>query len=458
MLSSQESVLDVIVVGAGLSGLQAACSLTEAGLSTVVLEARSRVGGKTLSVPNENAAGIADLGAEWLNDTTQPLVYQLAEKLGLEFNQVKVQGQSILQGLDRGLIRHEYGEQAPLPGGEEEAVGRIKQLFEDESRKIDLETFSSCPHDDVTLEEFVRSRGGGEATLATVAVWARVMLGCEPNDLSAAYFLAYCKSQGGLMKMRSGNMQGKYVTIKTGAQSISDGLTALLPPGAVKLDTAVKSIVQSDGGVEVHSVAGRVFRARKVILAFSTPLYKNIEFSPPLPAEKALFVGSTKLGYYTKVLATYSNPWWRETGLSGASQSFIGPGAATRDTSEDSQSTYRLTSFIAGAPGEAWSRLTPLERRTVALGQLAEMFGSKKALNPTQYIEKQWSHEEWSLGCPCPYTAPGVLTKVGEYLRQPFTHIHCVGTETAVEWIGYMEGALASGNRGAGEVIKLLRK
>ncbi|KAI1157772.1 amine oxidase [Nemania serpens] len=458
MSSNQQSVIDVIVVGAGLSGLQAASSLTEAGLSTVVLEARSRVGGKTWSVSNENAAGIADLGAEWLNDTTQPLVYQLAKRLGCDFNEVKVQGESILQGLDRELIRHEYGEQAPLPGGEEMVVGRIKQLFEDESRKIDLETFSSWPHDDVTLEEFVRSRGGGQATLATVAVWARVMLGCEPADLSAAYFLAYCKSQGGLMKMRSGNVQGKYVTIRTGAQSISDRLTALLPPGTVKLDTAVKSIVQSDRGVEVHSIAGKVFRARKVILAFSTPLYKKINFSPPLPAEKALLTGSTKLGYYAKVLATYNKPWWRETGLSGASQSFIGPGAATRDTSEDSQSTYRLTSFIAGGQGEAWSKLTPLERRAAALGQFAEMFGSKEALNPTQYMEQQWSLEEWSSGCPCPYTAPGVLTKVGGYLRLPFNHIHFVGTETAVEWIGYMEGALASGNRGAREVKKLLGK
>lgn len=246
--------------------------------------------------------------------------------------------------------------------------------------------------------------------------------------------------------------------VHTGAQSISDRLTALLPPGTVKLDTAVKSIVQSDGGVEVHSIAGKVFRARKVILAFSTPLYKKIDFSPPLPADKALLTGSTKLGYYAKVLATYSKPWWRETGLSGASQSFIGPGAATRDTSEDSQPTYRLTSFIAGGQGEAWSKLTALERRAAALGQFAEMFGSKEALNPTQYIEQQWSLEEWSLGCPCPYTPPGVLTKVGRYLRQPFNHIHFVGTETAVEWIGYMEGALASGNRGAGEVVKLLRK
>ena len=92
----------------------------------------------------------------------------------------------------------------------------MKELFEEEYNKIDLVTYHDCQHDEITLDEFVRSRGGGPATLATVAMWTRVMLGCEPSELSAAYFFVYCKSQGGLMKMRSGKVQGRYLTIKTG--------------------------------------------------------------------------------------------------------------------------------------------------------------------------------------------------------------------------------------------------
>ncbi|GAW19253.1 hypothetical protein ANO14919_087380 [Xylariales sp. No.14919] len=448
---------EVIVVGAGLSGLQAARSLVDVGIGTVVLEARSRVGGKTLSIPNKNAAGVADLGAEWLNDATQPRVYQLAARLGLECTDVKVQGDSILQGFDGALIRHNYGEQAPLPNGEDEVVKRIKETFEEEYSKIRLETFDDFPHDGITLEEFVRSRGGGSATLATVAVWTRVMLGCEPSDLSAAYFFIYCKSQGGLMKMRSAKVQGKYVTIKTGAQSLSEGLAKSLPSGAVRLNSAVELVTQKKSGVEVRTTDGSVFTGRKIILAFSTPLYSKIAFVPPLPAAKASLVGSTKLGYYTKVLATYSKPWWREKGFSGASQSFIGPAAATRDTSEDSHSSFRLTSFIAGGPGEQWAQLAPAERREGVLAQFCHMFGSNDAYQPTEYIEQQWSSEEWSLGCPCPYTPPGVLTRVGDCLIEPFGHVHCIGTETAVDWKGYMEGALESGVRGADEVFKLLR-
>lgn len=89
-------------------------------------------------------------------------------------------------------------------------------LFEEEYDKIDLTTLHDLQHDDITLEAFVHSRGGGVATLATVGVWTRVMLGCEPSELSAAYFFMYCKSQGGLMKMRSGRTDGRYMTIKTG--------------------------------------------------------------------------------------------------------------------------------------------------------------------------------------------------------------------------------------------------
>src|SRR5204863_525603 len=49
--------------------------------------------------------------------------------------------------------------------------------------------------------------------------------------------------------------------------------------------------------------------------------------------------------------------------------------------------------------------------------------------------------------------APGMLTQYGAALREPVGRVHWAGTETATEWCGYMEGAVASGERAAAEVL-----
>ena len=68
-------MLDAIVIGAGLAGLQAARSLQEAGLTVAVVEARDRVGGKVWSVPLASGRGVVSIS---LNST--PLLWQQAQR------------------------------------------------------------------------------------------------------------------------------------------------------------------------------------------------------------------------------------------------------------------------------------------------------------------------------------------------------------------------------------------
>lgn len=82
-------MFDIIVVGAGFSGLQAAYSAQQAGRSVIVLEARDRVGGKSWSVPVSNGRGVADLGAAWVNDTLQPRVWSYIQRFGYADKTVK---------------------------------------------------------------------------------------------------------------------------------------------------------------------------------------------------------------------------------------------------------------------------------------------------------------------------------------------------------------------------------
>lgn len=82
-------MFDVVIVGAGFSGLQAAYTAQQAGLSVVVVEARDRVGGKSWTVPLANGRGNADMGAAWVNDTLQSRVWSYIQRFGLEGGIVK---------------------------------------------------------------------------------------------------------------------------------------------------------------------------------------------------------------------------------------------------------------------------------------------------------------------------------------------------------------------------------
>jgi monoamine oxidase len=102
--------VDVIVVGAGLSGLQAALDVQKAGLSYAVLEARDRVGGKTLSQPLASGKGIVDLGAAWLNEVTQPKIYALAKKYGFETVVQPSKGDGVLEDTSGTIQRFADGQ------------------------------------------------------------------------------------------------------------------------------------------------------------------------------------------------------------------------------------------------------------------------------------------------------------------------------------------------------------
>lgn len=322
-----------------------------------------------------------------------------------------------------------------------------------------------CPRDTgldaLTFEAYLRSRGASEAAMGTAAVWTRAMLGVEPSDISALYFLNYCKSGGGLLNMRSDRKDGgQYLRVRGGTQTLSKGLASSLPEGVLRLDSPVQSIVQENGrSIKVQS-GGIVYSTTKVITTVPGPALKNISFYPPLPPAKRAWTESLYYGYYTKAMMEFKSAFWVERGFCGLANSFIGPAGVIRDSCISQDNKYVLTCFMGGEPGRAWAALPTAEREKALLKQISKLYGvgnlEDQFLKMTAY---EWVHDEYAgLGCPCTTLPPGILdTLGGDGLRTPVGNLHFAGTETAGEWKGYMEGAVRSGERAAAEVVKDLQ-
>lgn len=116
--------------------------------------------------------------------------------------------------------------------------------------------------------------------------------------------------------------------------------------------------------------------------------------------------------------------------------------------------TAALLGFVVGAPSRRFNALQPEQQRQYALRSLVRWFGPE-AGEPETVVIKDWADEPWTRGCPIGVTGPLTLSVHGEALREPADRIHWAGTETADVWMGFMEGAVRSGERVADEIRRI---
>ncbi|MEM6745112.1 MAG: FAD-dependent oxidoreductase, partial [Pseudomonadota bacterium] len=112
-MTSPPPFVDLLIVGAGLSGLAAAAAAQRAGLDWRALEARDRVGGRALSQPGPEGRAVHDLGPAWIWPHDRR-AQTLARRLGLGLFDQHAEGRLVFEDRD-GAIRRDL-DMAPMAG------------------------------------------------------------------------------------------------------------------------------------------------------------------------------------------------------------------------------------------------------------------------------------------------------------------------------------------------------
>jgi monoamine oxidase len=188
-------------------------------------------------------------------------------------------------------------------------------------------------------------------------------------------------------------------------------------------------------------------------VAVPPPLSVRISYSPPLPPQRDALAQHMPMGSVIKYWVAYESPFWRERGLNGLLGSDMPPSNIIAcDTSPADGRPGFLTGLIDAHSALEWSGRPMEERKKMVVERLVSFLGPEAA-HPIDYEDQDWPSDPWSRGCFGAGMGPGVMTTLGKLIRERFGRIHWAGTETSTRWMGYIEGAIRSGERAAEEVL-----
>lgn len=452
---------DVIVIGAGLSGLGTALALEEAGLRVLMLEGRERLGGRLYTlddVPGSPETGGTSVSAGYGR------VIAAGQRYGVEL--LDIAQRAFGHGMPELFLD---GAHVPLddwpnhprnPFAQAEKVLPPWAWAEEQLRRHlpfrDLGHWYApeLSKFDISVYEFLRARGATDAAIR-LAFDTNISYGTTSHDMSLLMQVAVVQwllrnvaaTRGASLPGQP--LRGQLCRFKGGNQRLPDAMAQRLA-GDLLRSRRVVAITLRDDGAEVQCEDGVRYRAKAVVssMPFATLRHVGIDPLPPAVQNTAI----RTLGYVpmTQVHVVPSTKFWEQDGLNPSmwTDSLAGTVYAQR-FGPDPDEVMSITAWARGLNARYLDRLGAAGAAAAVVADLERLRPAAKGKLTIAKVQS-WDMDPFAGGVWSTFE-PGQATAFVPDMSKPHGRLFFCGEHTALASRG-MEGALESAERVADEV------
>lgn len=449
---------DVIILGAGFSGLKAAILLADEGLNVTVLEANNRVGGRAFTA--DHIYGKPELGASQIGpyyarvrDMAQKLNVELAAGSNINAPYTFALGDTLIKKEDwagHALNKTVGDERAVLPSamqgfymGRHNPFDGFDDWLEPEAAKFDI-----------PLGQWLLEKGISQQAMKLVNEGL-----IAPDVWNVSLLTLMQEATRGRLMTGAGDSKGKdrfeqfaqaSARVVGGTSRLPEAMANYLD-GSVLLNKIVTTIDMSGDGVDVLCLDGSRYQADFAITAIPFGPFRRISVTPSLEGEQAAAVRHMPYANNTQVhMRLKGTPFWEQDGMD-ASLWTDGALNIVRQPLGYDGSRDRLLAVCVGKKGERLDQLPPKERGEFVVSEIERLRPSTKGKIEVTGVHS-WPQYNFVSGCRHSY-GPGQVTRFAHDMIKPHHRLHFAGEHTRRLEIG-MESAMESGERAAFEVLE----